>query len=349
MSIRGTDGNTVGRRPAVASRMGGETVSTPPPPTEEEVESARQHQFKVPEYDDTASDYVAVPFDESVIGHPHSYQDSSDSSHVSDQNQDTSQEDNRSLSVKAPKNPIFKDVFSNGEASSGDLPSANKFTDFLSKDIARAKLVKILAGTVFVVGIVVIVALGYMASRPSAPKSGATPTATTNQQASPGAVLGSGVVGGFENPVASKLKDLPTPSASQIKADVSESSITLSSGYVVSFKGFKNTPAQSSCTVDQPTDFCFSGTVSKDDDVNGKIYALRDAVHSRLLDGGLDYKESGKPNTIAAGTLTITTDASGSRTSAVIIATGDGAGVMVTTGSQKEAEALMKSVEITKH
>lgn len=348
MSIRGTDGNTVGRRPVVASRMGGDTVSTPPPPTREDVESARQQQFAVPEYTDTVSDYVAVPFDENVIGHPHSFSESTDSSQMSNQNQESFQEDNRSLSVKAPKNPVFKDVFSNGEASSGDLPSASKFTDFLSKDIARAKLVKILAGTVFIVGIVVIVALGYMASRPSAPKSGATPTATTNQQASPGAVLGSGVVGGFENPVASKLKDLPTPSASQIKADVSESSITLSSGYVVSFKGFKNTPAQSSCTVDQPTDFCFSGTVSKDG-VNGKIYTLRDAVHSRLLDGGLDYKESGKPNTIAAGTLTITTDASGSRTSAVVIATGDGAGVMVTTGSQKEAEALMKSVEITKH
>jgi len=347
MSIRGTDGNTVGRRPLMASRMG-ETVSTPPPPISEDVESVRQQQFKVPEYTDTASDYVAVPFDESVIGHPYSYSESTDSSQTSDQNQESSQEDNRSLSVKAPKNPIFKDVFSNGEASSGDLPSANKFTDFLSKDIARAKLVKILAGTVFVVGIVVIVALGYMASRPSTPKSSATPTATTNQQASPGTVLGSGVVGGFENPVASKLKDLPTPSASQIKADVSESSITLSSGYVISFKGFKNTPAQSSCTVDQPTDFCFSGTVSKDD-VNGKIYTLRDSVHSRLLDGGLDYKESGKPNTVAAGTLTITTDASGSRTSAVVIATGDGAGVMVTTGSQKEAEELMKSVEITKH
>ena len=348
MSIRGTDGNTVGRRPVVASRMGSETASTPPPPTREGVESARQQQFKVPEYTETVSDYVAVPFDESVIGHPRSYSESTDSSQTSDQNQESSQEDNRSLSVKAPKNPIFKDVFSNGEASSGDLPSANKFTDFLSKDIARAKLVKILAGTVFVVGIVVIVALGYMASRPSSPKTSATSTAIANQQASPGAVLGSGVVGGFENPVTSKLKDLPTPSASQIKADVSESSITLSSGYVVSFKGFKNTPAQSSCTVDQPTDFCFSGTVSKDD-VNGKIYALRDAVHSRLLDGGLDYKESGKPNTIAAGTLTITTDASGSRTPAVVIATGDGAGVMVTTGSQKEAEALMKSVEITKH
>lgn len=347
MSIRGTDGNTVGRRPLMASRMGSETASTPPPPTREDVESARQ-QFTVPEYTDTVSDYVAVSFDESVIGHPHSFSESTDYSQMSNQNQESSQEDNRSLSVKTPKNPVFKDVFSNGEASSGDLPSASKFTDFLSKDIARAKLVKILAGTVFVVGIVVIVALGYMASRPSDPKSSATPTATANQQASPGAVLGSGVVGGFENPVASKLKDLPTPSASQIKADVSESSITLSSGYVVSFKGFKNTPAQSSCTVDQPTDFCFSGTVSKDD-VNGKIYALRDAVHSRLLDGGLDYKESGKPNTIAAGTLTITTDASGSRTSAVIIATGDGAGVMVTTGSQKEAEALMKSVEITKH
>lgn len=348
MSIKGTDGNNVGRRPLMASRMGSETVSTPPPPTKEEVESARQQQFKVPEYDDTASDYVAVPFDESVIGHPYSYSDDNDSAHGPDHNQDTSQDSSRSLSVKTPKNPIFKDVFSNGEASSGDLPSASKFTDFLSKDIARAKLVKILAGTVFAVGIVVIIALGYMASRPSAPKTSATPTATVNQQASPGAVLSSGVVGGFENPVSSKLKDLPTPSASQVKADVSESSITLSSGYVVSFKGFKNTPAQSSCTVDQPTDFCFSGTVSKDD-VNGKIYALRDAVHSRLLDGGLDYKESGKPNTIAAGTLTITTDASGSRTPAVVIATGDGAGVMVTTGSQKEAEALMKSVEITKH
>lgn len=346
MSIKGTDGNTVGRRPVTASRMS-ETVSTPPPPTEEDVESARQ-QFKVPEYADTAADYVAVPFDENAIDHPYSYSDGSDSSRLSDQNQDASQDDNRSLSVKTPKNPIFKDVFSNGEASSGDLPSASKFTDFLSKDIARAKLVKILAGTVFVVGIFVIVALGYMASRPSTPKTGATPTATTNQQASPGAVLGSGVVGGFENPVASKLKDLPAPSVSQIKADVSESSITLSSGYVISFKGFKNTPAQSVCTVDQPTDFCFSGTVSKDD-VNGKIYALRDAVHSRLLDGGLDYQESGKPNTVAAGTLTITTDASGSRTPAVVIATGDGAGVMVTTGSQKEAEALIKSVEITKH
>lgn len=348
MSIRGTDGNTVGRRPLMAPRMVSETASTPPPPTKKDVDSARQQQFKVPEYTDTASDYVAVSFDESVIGHPYSYSESSDSSHVSDHNQDTSQDSSRSLSVKTPKNPIFKDVFSNGEASSGDLPSASKFTDFLSKDIARAKLVKILAGTVFVVGIVVIVTLGYMASRPSAPKSGATPTATVNQQASPGTVLGSGVVGGFENPIASKLKDLPTPSASQIKSDVSESSITLSSGYVISFKGFKNTPAQSACTVDQPTDFCFSGTVSKDG-VNGKIYTLRDAVHSRLLDGGLDYKESGKPNTVAAGTLTITTDASGSRTSAVVIATGDGAGVMVTTGSQKEAEALMKSVEITKH
>lgn len=347
MSIRGTDGNTVGRRPVMASRMS-ETVSTSPPPTIEDVESARQQHFKVPEYTDTVSDYVAVPFDESVIGHPHSYSNVNDSSQISDQDKNTAQDDNRSLSVKTPKNPIFKDVFSNGEASSGDLPSASKFTDFLSKDIARAKLVKILAGTIFVVGIVVIVALGYMASRPSTPKTSATPTATANQQASPGVVLGSGVVGGFENPVASKLKDLPTPSASQIKADVSESSITLSSGYVVSFKGFKNTPAQSSCTVDQPTDFCFSGTVSKDG-VNGKIYTLRDAVHSRLLDGGLDYKESGKPNTVAAGTLTITTDASGSRTSAVVIATGDGAGVMVTTGSQKEAEALMKSVEITKH
>lgn len=131
MSIRGTDGNTVGRRPAVASRMGGETASTPPPPTREGVESARQQQFTVPEYTDTVSDYVAVPFDETVIGHPHSFSESTDSSQTSDQNQESPQEDNRSLSVKTPKNPIFKDVFSNGEASSGDLPSASKFTDFL--------------------------------------------------------------------------------------------------------------------------------------------------------------------------------------------------------------------------
>ena len=237
--------------------------------------------------------------------------------------------------------PRFTDIFK--ETGDPTLKSATRFTDYLSVEENKRKATRAAIIALLVLLFAGIIFIGYLASRPAKP----TPTPATTATATQPPIDAQWDAGTIENPVTKALPDQPAPAALGVRADVTDTAITFSSGYTLNLKEAKATSGQEACTVTQPTDFCYSGTITAGK-AEGRIYTLRDTVHSRLFDGAAGWKATTKENAILAGTLNIITDSTGSRTPAVVIATGDGAGVMITTNSDQAAQAIMNTITVTK-
>ena len=67
-----------------------------------------------------------------------------------------------------------------------------------------------------------------------------------------------------------------------------------------------------------------------------------------MFDGASDFKTASKENAVVAGTLSIVTDSSGSKTPTVVVAVGDGAGIMVTTDAEKSAQSILDAISVSK-
>ena len=151
--------------------------------------------------------------------------------------------------------PMFSDIFK--ETGDSTLKSATKFTDYITVEENKQKAIKTVIAVALILLFIGVVYIGYLSSRPAEPKPATVATTQTTMPSDTQWEKGT-----IENPVSKAAPNQTPPTASQVRADIAETTITFSNGYVLTLKNAKTASGQEACTVTQPTDFCYSGTIA---------------------------------------------------------------------------------------
>ena len=194
-----------------------------------------------------------------------------------------------------------------------------------AEDFQKKKTIKLIAFlTICVLAIAIgsFFAVKYVLSSKISNNSSVSPTASISTQAK----KSSNPSHNSKNVILEKFNNAPIVEPEEQTVTVNKNSFDTENGSVLAIDNAQVNASQTACTVTNPTDFCYAGNISLNNN-SSYVYYLKDAAHSRFFEGAKNTKMQSV--TGASVAMSLTMDFGGQNMKALVIVAPDSSGYVV--------------------